>query len=138
MCSQFTQPLCYTLYFVAMHPSEAHHLNSAHEICCFQNFLPQCFLEPNRCLCLVNGTFLFDCAGQHVGSSFPDQGPNPCSLQWKRGVLTTGPPANSPETGFLTLLFLSCPEHMGIFHYVTENGDLRERQITQVQCFGIL
>ena len=82
MCSQFTQPLCYTLYFVAMHPSEAHHLNSAHEICCFQNFLPQCFLEPNRCLCLVNGTFLFDCAGQHVGSSFPDQGPHPCLAEF--------------------------------------------------------
>ena len=131
MCSQFTQPLCYTLYFVAMHPNEANHLSSVHEICCLQNFLLQCFLEPNRCLCLVNGTFLFDCAGQHVGSSFPDQGSNPCSLQWKRGVLTTG-------DWLLTLLFLSYPEHMGIFHYVTENSDLRERQITKVQCLGIL
>ena len=26
---------------------------------------------------------------------FPDQGRNPCPLQWKRGVLTTGPPGKS-------------------------------------------
>ena len=30
-----------------------------------------------------------------VGSWFPDQGSNPCPLQWKRGVLTTGLPGKS-------------------------------------------
>ena len=32
---------------------------------------------------------------RHVGSQFPDQGSNPCPLQWKGGVLTTGPPGKS-------------------------------------------
>ena len=32
----------------------------------------------------------------HVGSQFPYQGSNPCLLQWKCGVLTTGSPGNSP------------------------------------------
>ena len=31
-----------------------------------------------------------------AGSELPDQGSNLCPLQWKRGVLTTGPPGNSP------------------------------------------
>ena len=39
--------------------------------------------------------FLFGCAVQHAGSQFPDQGSNPCPLQWKHRVLTIGPPANS-------------------------------------------
>ena len=30
-------------------------------------------------------------------SQFPDQGWNPCLLQWKCGVLTTGPPGNPPQ-----------------------------------------
>ena len=29
--------------------------------------------------------------------NFPDQGLNPCPLQWKRGVLSTGPPGKSPR-----------------------------------------
>ena len=33
----------------------------------------------------------------HVGSWFHDQGLNLCPLQWKRGVLTTGPPGKSPS-----------------------------------------
>ena len=33
--------------------------------------------------------FFFGCATWHEGSWFPDQGLNPCSLQWKQGVLTT-------------------------------------------------
>ena len=36
--------------------------------------------------------FFFLC---HLESQFPDQGSNPCFLQWKRGILTTGPPGNS-------------------------------------------
>ena len=31
----------------------------------------------------------------HVESYFPYQGSNPCLLQWKHRVLTTGPPGNS-------------------------------------------
>ena len=31
----------------------------------------------------------------HAGSYFPDQGWNPCPLQWKHGFLTTGPPGKS-------------------------------------------
>ena len=37
----------------------------------------------------------------HAGSWFPDQGWNPCRLQWKRRVLTTGPPGNSGEGAFM-------------------------------------
>ena len=36
-------------------------------------------------------------AAQCAGSYFPDQGSNPCSLQWKCGVLTTGLPGKSPQ-----------------------------------------
>ena len=31
----------------------------------------------------------------HEESQFPDQGLNLCPLQWKHGVLTTGPPGKS-------------------------------------------
>ena len=37
----------------------------------------------------------FGYAAQHVESLFPNQGSNLCSLQWKLGVLTTGPPGKS-------------------------------------------
>ena len=33
----------------------------------------------------------------YAGSQFPDQGLNLCPLQWKRRVLTTGPPGKSRE-----------------------------------------
>ena len=39
--------------------------------------------------------FIFDHAMQLVGSKFPYRGQNPGPLQWKCGVLTTGPPGNS-------------------------------------------
>ena len=32
---------------------------------------------------------------QHSGSQFPNQGSNPRPLQWKHGILTTGPPRKS-------------------------------------------
>ena len=41
--------------------------------------------------------FFFGHAMQHMGSQFPDQGSNPCLLQWKLRVLTNGPPGKSPE-----------------------------------------
>ena len=34
-------------------------------------------------------------AARHVGPQFPNQGSNPCPLQWKCGVLTTGRPGKS-------------------------------------------
>ena len=34
---------------------------------------------------------------RHVGSYFPNQGSNPCTLCWKCGVLTTGPPGKSQK-----------------------------------------
>ena len=37
----------------------------------------------------------FILATHHVGSYFPDQGWNPCPLQWKGGVLTTSLPGKS-------------------------------------------
>ena len=37
-----------------------------------------------------------------MGFKFLDQGSNPCPLQWKCRVLTTGPPGKSPS------LFLKC------------------------------
>ena len=43
---------------------------------------------------LVLSLFFF-LAAWHVGSYFPNQGSNPCPLQWKYGVLTTGPPGKS-------------------------------------------
>ena len=39
--------------------------------------------------------FFFGRAAGHAGSSFPDQGWNPCPLQWKHRILTTGPPGKS-------------------------------------------
>ena len=50
--------------------------------------------------------FFFHCAA----CSFPDQGSNLCPLQWKHGVLTTGPPGNSLSSSFhklpLSAIFL--------------------------------
>ena len=44
----------------------------------------------------INVIFFFlGCATRHIESQFPDQGWNLCPLQWKREVLTTGPPGNS-------------------------------------------
>lgn len=37
----------------------------------------------------------FGCTVGHAGSQFPDQRSNPYPLQWKRRVLTTGPPGKS-------------------------------------------
>ena len=35
---------------------------------------------------------------RYAGSQFPHQGWNPSPLQWKCGVLTSGPPGKSPKT----------------------------------------
>ena len=45
----------------------------------------------------MNWPYLFIFFGHimHVGSYFPNQGCNPHPLDWKGGVLTTGPPGKS-------------------------------------------
>ena len=47
----------------------------------------------------INGQLLFFFLWQLVGSSFPDQGSNLFPLQWKLGVLTTGPSGESQISG---------------------------------------
>ena len=50
----------------------------------------------------------------HVGSSFPNQGLNACHLQWKCGVLTSGPPEKSLSP-ILHTSFL--PSHFSSFRH---------------------
>ena len=45
----------------------------------------------------------------HMRSQFPYQGLNPCSLQWKHGVLTPGPPGKSFKSHILKESFLTHP-----------------------------
>ena len=52
---------------------------------------------------------------QPVGSEFPDQGSNPSLLQWKLGVLTTGPPRNSQQKLFQVRFCLRRPAHSNYF-----------------------
>ena len=49
--------------------------------------------EPISFFFLINFSFFkcFDCTMQHVGSQFPNQGLNLCSLQWKHIVLNAEP-----------------------------------------------
>ena len=49
---------------------------------------------------------LFILVTQHVGSCFPDQGMNPCPLQWTYGVLSTGPPEKSQSSEILSNAFI--------------------------------
>ena len=46
--------------------------------------------------------FFFGHNTGHVGSSFPDQGLNPCPLQWMHRVLTTAQPGKPPTSYFLS------------------------------------
>ena len=71
-----------------------------------------CEQEINVCFSFF---FFFGCTTRHAGSQFPNQGSNPSPLQWKRGVLTTGPPGKSPVFAFLNNcilgLFVTQPCH---------------------------
>ena len=49
--------------------------------------------------------FFFGHTMRHVGSWFPDQGSNPHPVQWKCGVLTTGPRGKSLEFSYLFFFF---------------------------------
>lgn len=58
-------------------------------------------------------TFFFCHNTGHVGSSFPDQGLNPCPLQWMHRVLTTAQPGKPPTSYFLSqreCVFAACME----------------------------
>ena len=58
-------------------------------------FILNSFLLEYSCFTM----FLFAClfwATPRSIQNFPDQGPNPCLLQWQRGALTTGPPGRPP------------------------------------------
>ena len=48
---------------------------------------------------------------QHSGSSFPQQGLNPCSLHWELGVITAQPPGKSPRLHQPQSSQLFCPLH---------------------------
>ena len=50
--------------------------------------------------------FVYFLATWHVGSYFPNQGSNLCSLQGKCGVITTGPLGKSPIHFFISSLLL--------------------------------
>ena len=58
--------------------------------------------------------YIFGCATRHAKSQFPDGGPNLCPLQWKYGVLTTGPPGNSWSFYFLRDFFFLLRPLVGI------------------------
>ena len=47
--------------------------------------------------------FFFFSPAQHVGSESPDQGLNPCPLQWKSRILTMGQPGKSVQTLISTI-----------------------------------
>ena len=49
-----------------------------------------------------SSSFFVGCVARHVGSQFPDQGPNSHPLHWKGRVLIAGPPGKSQQRLFLT------------------------------------
>ena len=76
------------------------------ETCCLGQNQPTLILNRERVwLVIVNflvlESFVLFYSGhamQHAGSQFPDQGLNPCPLQWKRKALTAGPPGKPLES----------------------------------------
>ena len=68
------------------------------ELGCSLSCLPICLAS------FWNHFFFFFLAMQHVGSSFPYQGSNPCLLHWKLRVLTTRLPRKSPAPLSILLL----------------------------------
>ena len=59
----------------------------------------QKYMRESRFLHILTNTLsflsLFFHIRWHIGSYFPDQGSNPCSLQWKHNILTTGQPGKA-------------------------------------------
>ena len=50
---------------------------------------------------------------------FPDQGSNPCPLQWKHGTFTTGPPGKSLVWDFVAKLYYTDSFAILLFLYTT-------------------
>ena len=119
---------CYTfvvLVQIPLHrhpPSFSYMLSRSHltDSCCFTCEEGQDF---STIKIPSSSSFYFGHIAQHVGSSLPNQGLNLCLLQWKWGVLTTGPrgkpgtfnssphpagllPSSDPQTGLLLGLWL--------------------------------
>ena len=83
------------------------------------------------CIPGINPTFFFAHATQHVESQFPGQGLNPCPLQCKHGVLTTGLPGKSHKSHLIMLYYLFkvqlnlvCQYFVEIFLYLCSLGIL--------------
>ena len=94
---------------------------------------------------LVIFFFFFGHTVQHVGSLYPDQELNLCSLQWKCGVLTIGPARKTLfiKTFFLftylTALGLSCGMwnlFFSSFNFILEHSKLTVLQQFQVDSRG--
>ena len=51
----------------------------------------------------LNSTFFFGHSTQHAGPSFPEQGLNPCALQWELRVVSTGPRGKSRNSVLVTM-----------------------------------
>ena len=65
-------------------------------------------------------SFIYCPTAPLVGSPFPDQGSNSCSLHREWGVLTAGPPGKSP--GFIIILaFPSCFQNLMTFSFHQSN-----------------
>ena len=79
----------------------------------------------NACLHYIYFVFIFFLFRQcrmACGILVPDQGWNPCPLQWKCGVLTTGLPGNSPPIFFNLSMLLFLSHHFILFlnsHYLS-------------------
>ena len=58
-----------------------------------------------------NKYIIFGCTMQHGGSSFPNQGSNPCPLQWKHRVLTTPSGLKVPNHFKMLKSFLGHTQH---------------------------
>ena len=67
----------------------------------------------------------------------PNQGSNPCPLQWKRGVLTTGPPEESPGAHPLRMgalhLWASASITWGLWHLL-HRLDVKLQSLTSTGC----
>ena len=85
----FLRHLCLFLPFPSLHPVPA---DSASQINSLKRFLFP--LLPSSYYCGPHLPFFFGQTGMQ-DLKFPNQGSNPCPLQRKLRVLTTGPPGNS-------------------------------------------
>ena len=47
----------------------------------------------------------FGCTARHMGSDFPNQEWNPWPLQWKHGLLTSGPPGKAPQGRYFYVIY---------------------------------